>query len=54
LDDLIVVGIGGGREKCRLKKILNELIEMRMGRKKQTQELMDKRAGTFNLKDNTL
>jgi hypothetical protein len=49
LEDLIVVGEMGERERLHQKKVqrLNELIEMRMERKKRTKELMAKRAGTF-------
>jgi hypothetical protein len=55
-NDLIVVGIMGRMEKRHRKKVqkLNDLLEMRMEKKKQIKELMAKRAGTFNMKDNML
>ena len=56
MDDLIIVGKMGERENLHRKKVqrLNELIEMRVERKKRIRELIDKRAGTFNLKDEGL
>jgi hypothetical protein len=49
LDDLIIVGMIGEREKPHQKKVekLNELIEMRIQRKRRVKELMAKRAGSF-------
>jgi hypothetical protein len=56
LDDLIIVGNIGERESSHQKKVqkLNELIEMRIERKKRVKELMAKRAGAFHMKDNKL
>jgi hypothetical protein len=50
LDDLIVVGEIGEREKSHQKKVqkVNELIEMRIERKINIKELMAKRAGTYS------
>jgi hypothetical protein len=47
LDDLIVVGMMGETEKRHRKKVreINELIEMRIKRKKEIKELMAKRSG---------
>jgi hypothetical protein len=56
LDDLIIVGKRKEKKTPHQKKVqmLNELIQMRMERKKYVKELMAKRAGTFHLKDNKL
>jgi hypothetical protein len=50
LDDLVVVGEIGEREKSYQKKVqkVNELIEMRIERKIKIKELMAKRAGTYS------
>jgi hypothetical protein len=46
----------GERERRHQKKVekINELIEMRLERKKRVKELLAKRAGTFHLKDDKL
>ena len=56
LEDLIVVGSMGEMEKCHQKKVrkINDLLEMRMEKKKKIKELMAKRAGTFHPKDKML
>lgn len=56
LDDLIIVGKRKEKKNSHQKKVkmLNELIQMRMERKKCVKELMAKRAGTFHIKDNRL
>jgi hypothetical protein len=56
LDDLIIVGKMREEEMCHQKKVqkFNELIEMRMERKKRVKELIAKRAGTFQLKDDKM
>jgi hypothetical protein len=56
LEDLIIVGEMGERERSHQKKVqrLNELIEMRIKRKKRTKELMAKRARISTSKDNKL
>lgn len=56
LDDLIIVGMegeGGKRHRKKVQKI-NEIIEMRIERKKRIKELMTKRSGNFNIYDNKL
>lgn len=52
LDDLIIIGKTGKRAKRHWKKVqeLNELLEMRMERKKRIKELIAKRTGTFKIK----
>jgi hypothetical protein len=56
LDDLIIVGKIGEKEKPHRKKVqkINELIEMQIERKERVKELMAKRAGAFHLKNNKL
>jgi hypothetical protein len=56
LDDLIIVGKIGERERHHQRKVqkINELIEMRIERKRRVKELMAKRSGTFYQKDNKL
>jgi hypothetical protein len=48
-NDLVIVGKIGDKEITHQKKVqkLNELIKMRMERKKRVKELMAKRGGTF-------
>jgi hypothetical protein len=54
LNNLIIIGKIGEKEKFHQKKVqkLNELIEMRIERKKRVKELIAKRAGAFHLKNN--
>lgn len=56
MDDLIIVGKMREEEKSHQKKVqkFNKLIEMRMERKKQVKELIAKRAGAFQLKDDKM
>jgi hypothetical protein len=44
----------GDRENRHQKKVQKINLKMRIDRKERVKELMEKRAGTFHLKDNKL